>query len=240
MISSSSRSNLARLIDSSDEDSDSGNDNKAAQPKRLPEPKSKIRYRDSLLSPNKTRSPDPKLHRHHQEPTYVTGSILQTALSARLEGTGGGKAGRLFSSLFPDDSEEDEDDQAAPIYEPTPPFNDRTNEVSRDTCSSDSGYIATTQRDTIMFEAAAKSPSVSSVRTKNGIDNSYNPDIRPNLSAPLSRADEPIALDGRDDVAGTCVPSAAAKFLKDYQVIGARWLWNKYVDKLGGILGDDM
>ncbi|CAM9726001.1 unnamed protein product, partial [Ectocarpus fasciculatus] len=51
---------------------------------------------------------------------------------------------------------------------------------------------------------------------------------------------ESLPLDGVNDIPSTFVPSTAAKYLKKYQVIGTRWLWNKYVNRLGGILGDDM
>jgi hypothetical protein len=33
------------------------------------------------------------------------------------------------------------------------------------------------------------------------------------------------------------VPSCAAKYLKEYQVAGVKWLWKKYHDKVGAILG---
>jgi len=38
----------------------------------------------------------------------------------------------------------------------------------------------------------------------------------------------------------TRVPVYTMRYLKDYQVEGVRWLWNKYAKGLGCILGDDM
>lgn len=231
-MSSLSRSNLARLIDSSDEDS------AEIQSQELPEPNKKTVYRDSWLSPNKVKSPGPKLERSLPVPKYVSGLTLQSALIVKQDGAGADKAGRIFSSLFPDDSEEEEDgNQSAPECTSS---DQRIAAVAHEDYD-DSFTSSTAPRGAEKTPGAITKPlSPPTPKGSTVISRSYNPDVRPSISAPFSRADESLPLDGVNDIPSTFVPSTAAKYLKKYQVIGTRWLWNKYVNRLGGILGDDM
>lgn len=65
--------------------------------------------------------------------------------------------------------------------------------------------------------------------------------LKPDMPSILpNRPNEPVKLLGNGKFKTSCVPASAAQYLKDYQVLGVEWLWDKYINGIGAILGDDM
>jgi hypothetical protein len=60
---------------------------------------------------------------------------------------------------------------------------------------------------------------------------------RPSLSLNFMRPSEPIPLVGRGAILDSEIPAASARYLRDYQMTGVKWLWEKYISGIGGILG---
>jgi len=68
--------------------------------------------------------------------------------------------------------------------------------------------------------------------------------MRPMLLVDPVRLNAPLILSLSTKSDGGCtrgqVPGSAARYLKDYQVDGVKWMWSKYASGEGCILGDDM
>ena len=64
-----------------------------------------------------------------------------------------------------------------------------------------------------------------------------NLDLRPILQVRPVREDSPIFLAGKGNIASSLVPGSASRYLRGYQIEGVRWLWNKYIEGIGCILG---
>jgi SNF2 family DNA or RNA helicase len=65
------------------------------------------------------------------------------------------------------------------------------------------------------------------------------PAVRPNLPLALDQPDRgPYILD--DATRDIAIPSPLNRYLKEYQRVGAQFLYRNYTAGRGGILGDDM
>ena len=67
----------------------------------------------------------------------------------------------------------------------------------------------------------------------------YAEEVRPTLDAPPRQSQEVLLPPMGNVSGGGRIPLAAARYLFDYQVEGVAWMWSKFCNSQGGILGWD-
>lgn len=238
-MTSTWRRSLAALIDS---DSDDGglnihHESTSAMHTASPESGSYESHANSKHLQSSLRSPlFGYPYRAARNMTHITGVNLDNSLKNDSQSAPMDKAGRIFASLFPDDSDDDM------VENPQFHLSQNQNRILQGTTptSAVDSQSRGDQHPVQLTDSAHTctgciAPTSDKIRA-----HLFDAGNKPSLDVISTRPEEPIVLYGKDDIPDASIPGSAARYLKDYQVAGVNWMWNKYLNKQGGILGDDM